>query len=123
MTDSAYPLLTQIEQAFKSVIWDPMIKLGEVWVEGQVPFLALPIIKQLDEFVIQEITDSIFNHFILFVDVSAIRLINPVLQSKWSTVAESLALIAEEQGETSDAYKQALALAATDFAKWVHTGG
>lgn len=122
MTDSAYPVLTEIEQAFKTIVWNPLITTGEAWIEGQVPFLALPVIKQLDEFAIQEITDAIFNQVIIFIDVTAIRLVNPVLQGKWAVASESLALISQEQGVNSDAYKQALATAAADFAKWVHTG-
>lgn len=99
-----------------------MIRAGEIWIEGAVPFLALPVIKQLDEAAINAITDAIFSQVILFIDVNAIRFINPILQSKWTGASESLALIAQEQGEESDAYKQALSVASSDFSRWIHTG-
>jgi hypothetical protein len=114
--------LSDAEQVFKSLIWDPMIKAGEIWFEGAVPFLDLPVIKQIDEFALQELTDALFNQLVIFVDVTDIRLMNPVLQSKWSSASEALTLIGKEQGVGSDAYKQALSTAATDFANWVHTG-
>lgn len=122
MTDVAYPELTEIEIAFKTVIWTPMIKAGEIWLEGAVPFLALPVIKQLDEFTIEQISDALFNQIIVFIDVNAIKLKNAQMQAKWTTEAEALSLIATEQGADSDAYKKALSDAATDFANWIHTG-
>lgn len=122
MTDSAYAPLTEAENLFKTLIWTPMITAGEMWIEGYVPFLALPVIKQLDEFAIKEITDAMFNQLVLFIDVAAIKLVNIELQSKWTTASESLALISQEQGVNSDAYKHALSTAETDFANWVRTG-
>lgn len=122
MTTSAFPVLTDIENAFKTVVWEPMVLAGEVWIEGAVPFLNLPVIKQLDEAAIQGITDAVFYQIITFIDVTAIKFVKAELQNKWSTASESLALIAQEQGATSDAYKQALAVATTDFAQWIHTG-
>lgn len=99
-----------------------MIQAGEVWIEGAVPLLTLPVIKQMDEEVIHLVTDAIFNHIVTLIDVTAIRLVNPILQSRWETASESLSLIALEQGADSDAYKKALADSATAFARWVHTG-
>lgn len=122
MTTSAYRPLTQVEQVFKQLIWTPMIKAGEVWIEGAVPFLALPVVKTLDEMAIEALTDAIFNQVVMLIDVTAIKLINVELQSKWASVSQTLAIIAQEQGVTSDVYQKALKEAADDFTAWVHTG-
>lgn len=125
MTTVAYAPLTQAEQVFKTLIWDPMIKAGEVWIAGAeatLPILDLPVIQGLEDDVLGIITDAIFSKLVLFIDITTIKLVNAELQSKWSTASESLAIIAQEQGATSDAYKKALAESAADFAAWVHTG-
>lgn len=125
MTTSAYKPLTDAENAFKIIVWTPLIKLGEValtGVESTIPVIDLPIFQDLEDDAINAITDALFNQLVLFIDVTAIKLVNAELQSKWATASESLALIAQEQGVTSIVYQTALSLAASDFAAFVHTG-
>jgi Flp pilus assembly pilin Flp len=100
MTTSAFRPLTEAENIFKQVIWTPMIMAGEVWIEGAVPFLDLPVIKQLDEATISALTDAIYNQLVTLVDVTAIKLVSTDLQNKWTSASEALALIAQEQGVT-----------------------
>lgn len=84
-----------------------MITAGENWLEVEVPFLELPVIKQLDEAVINEITDALFNYVILVIDVTAIKLVNTIHQSAYDTASLKLRVIAQNEGINSDAYKQA----------------
>jgi len=126
MTTSAYPTLTQAEIAFKEVVLIPLIKAGELWLDGMqapIPVLNFPALEGLEDVAIEAIFDQIFSRIILFIDVTAIRLKNAQLQSKWESSSEVLSLIAQEQGASSDAYKKALSQAASDFAAFVHTGG
>lgn len=95
MSDVAFKPLTAIEKIFKSLVWDPMIKLGETAIEGYVPVLALPVIKQLEEFSFEEVTDWLFNNFVMFVDVSAIKLVNAEHHAAY--VKESLRLLLVSQ--------------------------
>jgi hypothetical protein len=125
MTTVAYAPLTQAEQVFKTLIWTPIILMGETalkGVEATIPMLDLPIFQDLEDGLINAITDAIFNQIVLFIDVESIELVNAELQSKWASASESLALIATEQGVDSDVYKTALSTAAADFANWVNTG-
>lgn len=122
MTTSAYKPLTQVENAFKQIVWTPMVKAGEVWIEGAAPFLALPVVKELDEMAISALTNALFDWLTTLIDIDAIKLVNAEMQARWEQASESLSIIAEEQGVTSDAYKKALQDAAADFAHWVHTG-
>lgn len=122
MSDSAFKPLSTAERIFYEVVWTPMIKAGEIWIEGAVPFLALPVVKQLDEAAINALTDALFHQMTLFVDVTAIRMVDARRQVAWESASEKLSILAKEQGEASDAYKKALAAEADDFAKFVHTG-
>ncbi len=36
-------------QAFKSLVWDNILKLGEGYLFTSVPILAIPVVKQLEE--------------------------------------------------------------------------
>lgn len=107
MTTSAYAPLTQAEKIFKDLIWDPVFRLGEGYLEGVAPFFALPIVRTLEEGVINEISDYIFSNLALIIDVTAIRLINAAHQSAYDTASVELAIVAQESGIESDAFKQA----------------
>lgn len=122
MTTSAFPTLTTAETIFKNVVWDPMILAGETWIEGAVPFLDLPVIKQLDEFAIKELTDWIFSQFTLIVDVTAIQLVGMARNSSYQKAQEQLAVIADEQGVTSDAFKTAQTAAIVDLQQFARMG-
>jgi hypothetical protein len=125
MTTSAYPALTDAENAFKQIVWTPLIKMGEVALDGvqaTIPVIDSSIFEGLEDDAINAITDALFNQIVLFIDVTVIKLKNAELQTKWTTASEALTLIAQEQGVTSSAYQTALSTAASDFASWVHTG-
>lgn len=122
MTDQAYKSLSHAEQVFKDIVWTPMLTLGENWLEAEVPFFALPVIKQLDEAAIKALTDILFNQMVEFIDVSAIRLVNTAHQAAYDKESERLVIIAAESGVTSDAYKKAQNQALIDMAKFTHIG-
>lgn len=107
MTTVAFRPLSEAEQIFKSVIWDPMLLAGEIWLEATVPFLDLPVIKQIDESLIGDLTDAVFNYIVLIVDVEAIKLVNAARQSAYDTASLKLKVIAQNEGVNSDAYAKA----------------
>ena len=116
MTTSATPALSIAETIFKEVVWNPMIKAGEVWLAGAeaaIPILDLPIFQSLEDAEIEKLTDALFNLICLSVDVETIELLNPARQSAYESSSEALKLIADEKGTESDAYKQALSDAIT----------
>lgn len=107
MTTSAFRPLTAVEQVFKDLVWTPAIKLGEVALEGWVPALALPVIKEVDEYVIEQIADYLFNQIVLIVDLTAIKLVNAAHQSAFDTASLHLKIILIEKGVTSPEYQKA----------------
>ena len=123
MTTSAYAPLTEAEQVFKDLIWTPMITAGENWLEAEVPFLDLPIIKQLDETTLQTITDAIYAQICLLIDVGSIQLVNAENQAAYDAASENLVVVGAEQGVNSDAYKAALAKSLAELSAFTHLSG
>ena len=107
MTTVAFAPLTTAEQIFHDLIWEPMIKIGMNWIEGAVPFLDLPVIKNIDEELLGILTDYIFKQLVLTVDVTAIRLVNEAHQAAFNSASLQLELIAEQSGISSEAFIKA----------------
>lgn len=122
MTTSAYASLTAAQQIFKDLIWTPMIQAGETYIETAVPALSLPVVKQLDEYTINAITDMAFNSLMLVIDVEAIKLVNSAHQSAYDTASVQLLIVAQEKGIASSEYSQALSAAAAALSKFTRFG-
>jgi hypothetical protein len=122
MSTVAFNPLTQAEQVFKDLVWDPMLKVGETWIEGMVPVLAWPVFKQIDEEAIQLITDYLFSQIVLVIDVETITLINDLHQSAFDKSSLKLKVVLHEKGVESDAYKQALAEELAAMSNFTHIG-
>jgi hypothetical protein len=125
MSTIAYQPLTDVENAFKTIVWLPLIKTGEValaGVEATIPVLDLPFFQGLEDDAINAIADWAFNQLVQLIDVEAIVLVKAEQQNAWATASAKLSILAASQGVNSDAYKQALADSAADFAKFVHSG-
>lgn len=107
MTEVAFKPLSAVEKVVYDILWTPMLKAGELWIEGAVPFLALPIVKQVDEAVLKLLTDALFHQLVLFIDVQAIRLVNAEHQKLYDSASLKLKIVLLESGADSDAYLQA----------------
>lgn len=97
----AFEGLTDAENAFKLIVWNPLVKAGELWVAGAeatIPVLDIPIIQGLEDDVIQVITDAVFNQLVLLVDIESIVLVGAERQAVWASANEQLAIIAQEKG-------------------------
>jgi hypothetical protein len=123
MTTDVNPVLTEIETIFKNLIWNPMLVAGENWLEVQFPLFNLPVVKQLEEGVLGAITDAIYTTLIKLVDITAIKLLDPVHQTAYESASEQLVIIATESGVNSDAYKTAEAQALAALSKFTKLSG
>lgn len=123
MSDSAFRKLTLIEQMFKDLIWDPGIRAGQISLEGELPFFALPGIKQIEEGVIRELSDWVFYQFVLSVDLAAIKLVNHEHQSAYDSASEHLSIVAIEKGIDSDEFKKAREDAKIALSRFTHFNG
>lgn len=107
MSDSAFRPLTQIEKIFKDLVWDPMVKSGEVWVEGAVPVLNLPLLKQLDEAVMERLSNAVYEQICTWVDIGAIKLVDAQHDKAFKDASLQLLLIAHAHGADSPEFKKA----------------
>lgn len=107
MTTVAFKALTLAEQIFYDLVWHPGIRAGELALEGSVPFFALPVIRNVEEEVIDLLSDYLFRQFATFVDVSAIRLVNTKHQREFDLAATKLKILAHSKGIDSPEFKQA----------------
>lgn len=108
MSTSTNKILSKAEQIFYDVVWRPLFLAGEKALEYYVPFFNLPIVKQIEEGLIDEVCRDLFDQFSTFLDVEYVKLKNEKLQSTYEQASEGLAVIVEEQGINSDAYKTAI---------------
>ncbi len=120
--DYAYKNLSTGEKIFKDLIWNPIIKAGEVALAVHVPFLALPVIKQLDEYLIENLTDWVFKQVVLFIDISAIQLVNEVHQHEYEKLSIGLKIIAHDKGVDSNEFKDARERAKLALSKFTRFG-
>lgn len=107
MSTTAFRSLTAAEQIFHDLIWMPALKAGETVLEGWAPLLALPVLKQVDEFVIEQVAEYLFSQLVTLIDVTAIRLVNAEHQVAYDQASLKLKVIAHDQGINSDAFKAA----------------
>lgn len=123
MTTQGFRPLTQAEQIFHDLVWQPMIQAGESWLETEVPALNLPVLKQIDEGVIGLVADWAFAQLCLFVDVTAIKLVNAAHQSAYDRASLELAVIAQEKGINSNEFKTARAAATAALVQFTRLPG
>lgn len=122
MTDSAFRKLTDAEQAFKTLVWDTGIAFGEKYLETQVPFFSLPVIKQMEEETIKLVTDAIWNSIVMFLDLSAISFVNAAHQAEYERASLKLRIILKEKGMNSPEFQKAKEEDAKAFADFVRYG-
>lgn len=107
MIDSAYKGLTEVEQIFKSLVWDTALTAGETALIAQVPFLGLPIVRTITHWMVTSVSNWIYSALVLFVDVEAIKLVNAIHQAEYDSASEQLKIIAIDKGINSDDFKKA----------------
>lgn len=100
-----------------------MLKAGESWLEAEVPFLDLPVIKQLDEDTLNAVSEWSFSLLRTFIDVTAIKLVSAAHQSAYDKASLELAVVAQEQGITSDAYKKQRDISRADLSAFTRMPG
>lgn len=119
MSTSTNKILSKAEQIFYDVVWRPLFLAGEKALEYYVPFFNLPVVKQIEEGLIDEVCRDLFDQFSTFLDIEYVKLKNDKVQSIYEQASEGLAVIVEEQGINSDAYKKAIIPYATDVSNSV----
>lgn len=122
MTENAYPKLGIAEKIFKSVIWDTTLRVSLTAFYIKVPFLGLPVIRNVFEFFVFMLSDFMFEGMRLVTDVTAIKIVNEVHRKAYEKSVVTLTIVANSNGVESDEYKKARDNAATHFAQFIRFG-
>lgn len=107
MSESAFRPLTTAEKIFKDVVFDPMIRAGEAWLEGAFSFFSLPVVKQLEEHELQAILDGIYLQLCMFIDIESIRLVDAEKQRAFEDASTRLHLVIAQYGPESPEFQKA----------------
>ncbi len=114
--------LSEAEQIFKSLIWDPLVLSGEASLFLAIPVLNTPILRKIETALIHKLSDWLWDQIRLLIDIEAIRLVNSEHQVAFANASLKLRVIALEKGIDSDEFKQARDSAARDLAKFTNFG-
>ena len=118
-TNPPSPAVGDIEDLFKSIVWDNLTQAALAALYVDVPFLNTPVLSWFVSLVFNGIVNKIYSLLILFIDLNAIQLINAENQQAYDNATVELKLIAQQQGSGSAAYQEALTNAKTAFSKLI----
>ena len=108
MTTSTFQGLTEAEQIFKDIVWDPLISAGEtalIGLEGPAgPFLG-PIEKPL----LTALANVLFGQIVLLVDIEALQFVDAKAAAAYADSSLRLKVVIQESGAQSVAYQSAMA--------------
>lgn len=107
MSETVSRPLTEAEQTFKDLIWLPLLRLGEGALETSVPALNFPILKQVDEFILESLAEWLYSQIVMLLDVETIRLANAEHQAAYDKASLTLKIIAKDKGATSPEFAEA----------------
>ena len=116
MTNSAYPGLTQAEDLFKTLVWDPLIKSLAFATFG------VSIFGSVLTYVATSFSDILYGQIRLLIDVEAIALVNAQHKIEYKNASLKLKVIAHDKGSNSPEYFKAREEAMASLAKFVSFG-
>lgn len=115
MSETVIPKLTAAEHIFKALVWDVALKAILVYVFG--PLMTTWGISTIIQGGFGALGDFIFDFAVKFIDIKTIRFLNAEAQDHYESASIKLAVIAEEQGISSDEFIKARDLSAAAQSK------
>jgi hypothetical protein len=121
MSGTAYPPLTAIEDAFKSLVWDVGVSAVLTYYLGG--WLSIPVVGTVTKFILTTITDGVFAAVRMVVDIEAVVLVNAQHKAEYQDASIKLAVIAHDKGINSPEFKAERENAKVSLAKFVSFSG
>lgn len=124
MSDVAFPKLTLAEKIFKDLVWDPAVEaaLTALYANPATSWMATWPVKPFVEYIVKHFSGWLFAGVTLFVDVTAIRMVNREAQQSYDISSISLQKIATQTGEDSPEFKEARERAKKDLSRFGRFG-
>lgn len=123
MTESANPTLTTLEDLFKDLVWDQLVKAALVRLFAAAPFLSWGPLGWAVGVFGTYFAGKLFEALREGVDLTAIVLSNQSHMHAYNAAALKLTLIAQTLGKESPEYQEANENAKADFLKFVSSTG
>ena len=120
MTETAHPVLDEVEHIIKKVLWDSFTTVGVNAFFAWAPWLAIPVVRPAVNFILVSFSDFLFSVFKENVDMAAIPIINKQYKDKFTRASVTLKIIARDKGIDSDDFKYARQLAKDSLDKFIH---
>lgn len=123
MTEVAYPILTAVEKATKTFVWDTLVETEIAALFVAVPWLGVWPLGPIIHFLLTTFSDRLYAEGRLGVDEAAIVFVNAAHKAAFDTELVKLKVIAHEKGVESDEFKKERADAREALRKFVSYGG
>lgn len=122
MTNSANPDLQKFEDIFHDLVWSNLTNVGLGILFYEVPWLALPVIKQVVTFLGTRFSESLYSVTKKTVDIGVIKLLSIEHAKALDKAAVTLRIIAHDKGISSDEFKFAKDNAKIALSKFTRFG-
>ena len=93
---------------FKELIWDNLVPILMKWLISKVPFLSFGPLGALASWILMPILNELYSIVREHIDVARIIIRTSELQKKYAEASINFRKLAADQGEDSDAFKDAL---------------
>ncbi len=123
MTTVANPTLGKIEDLFKTLVWDSLVKAGMEAILVQVPGLRVWPLSALTRYVIGTFSEKLYGVTKLAVDLQAISFLNGQHKRAFDRAAVTLKIIANEKGIESEEFRKAKDEAKSALSQFVRFHG
>lgn len=120
MTDSVSSTLSTDETLFQRLVWNPTVQAGLTALYAAQPWTAVWPIQPIIQGIVGMFSGFLFNAVRLITDIVDLQLTSSAHQATYDSASEQLAIIIDEQGINSDAYKTAEAAALAALAQFTH---
>lgn len=121
MTTTVNSTLTTAQQIFKKLVLDPETDAALALIFTYVPALNVWPLSTIITALGRWLEGVAYNWFVMFTDVSYIKLVDTEMQDAYEAASITLEQLATSgQGPGTPGYETALATAETDLSKFVH---
>jgi hypothetical protein len=117
-TSTGNKTLSLIEQLFYTLVWQPGVTAGVLALDVAVPALNLPVVHQIEDVVLDQLSSWLYAQFVMYIDVTTIKLQNQAHQSAYEQASVNLITVAQANGVNSQEYQDAEAQELANLSKF-----
>lgn len=120
MAESVNRTLTTIENNFKSVVVDNLVKAELAALYADQPWTAVWPIRPILEAIANFVVARLYKALALVVDIADIKIVDSITEREYKQVSVRLAVIAHNKGVDSDEFRKAREDAKAALSAFLH---